>query len=675
MMNQFPASFLWGASSSAFQIEGGWDEGGKGMTVADFNSFKLSDKQADTKVASDFYHHWKEDIDLMKELGLKAYRFSLSWARIIPDGDGEVNPEGIAFYNKVIDYLIEQGIRPLVTLYHFDLPYALVEKYNGWECRDCAYAFERYARVCFRAFGDRVKYWQVINEQNLMIRVNNRMNIYTNDEWEADRMRAQMDYHMFLAHALAVNACHELVEGGKIAPAVSSTCTYPLTNKPEDVWAARMNDWFKTNYCLEMHTNGEYPGYYMRYLEERNIVPKMEPGDAAILKSAKIDYIALNYYRTLCASYLPADAEHPAGSRVFRGNEVDFDQYGYCRDERNQNLKASEYGAQIDPMGLRIVLNEYYRRYHLPLIITENGLGMGDELTADGRVHDDYRIDYLRQHVQAIADAIGDGVEVMGYCPWSVMDLLSSHQGFRKRYGFIYVNRTDSDLKDLARIRSRSVLGLRRHTRLGLEAAAGAVVLVLLGAKGCLAAGITLPGVGYVDLGIAAPLLWEGLLVALAECARIADGMDGIVCGTSFAAMLGLMGVMTLLGWFPLGVLPAALAGSLMAFLLWNFPPAKLRLGSVGSLFLAGMLGCVPLCIGWPDLTLPLALPFWLEGGMVALQILVCKASRGRRQLFRSAPLHRWLELRGQSAEQIFYTFCVIAMLGVALTVQLAKIS
>jgi len=204
---------------------------------------------------------------------------------------------------------------------------------------------------------------------------------------------------------------------------------------------------------------------------------------------------------------------------------------------------------------------------------------------------------------------------------------------------------------------------------------AGAVVLVLLGAKGCLAAGITLPGVGYVDLGIAAPLLWEGLLVALAECARIADGMDGIVCGTSFAAMLGLMGVMTLLGWFPLGVLPAALAGSLMAFLLWNFPPAKLRLGSVGSLFLAGMLGCVPLCIGWPDLTLPLALPFWLEGGMVALQILVCKASRGRRQLFRSAPLHRWLELRGQSAEQIFYTFCVIAMLGVALTVQLAKIS
>lgn len=228
---------------------------------------------------------------------------------------------------------------------------------------------------------------------------------------------------------------------------------------------------------------------------------------------------------------------------------------------------------------------------------------------------------------------------------------------------------------DLARIRRRAPLGLRRGTRLLLEAGAGAVVLLLLGASRCLATGLALPGLGYVELGVLAPLVWEAGLVALAESVRVADGIDGLCCGTAFAAQLGLMLCMTILGWFPLAVFPAALAGALMAFLLWNFPPARLRLGSVGSLFLAGMLGCVPLCIGWPDLTLPLALPFWLEGGMVALQILVCKASRGRRQLFRSAPLHRWLELRGQSAEQIFYTFCVIAMLGVALTVQLAKIS
>lgn len=289
-----------------------------------------------------------------------------------------------------------------------------------------------------------------------MIRVDERMNINEPDPWKADKIRAQMDYHMFLAHALAVNACHEIVEGGRIAPAVSSTCTYPLTNKPEDVWAAKMNDWFKTNYCLDMHYYGAYPGYYMRYLQERDIVPVMEEGDAALLKSAKMDFIALNYYRTLCASYLPADEDHPVGMRVYRGNEVDFDQYGYCRDERNTNLKASEYGAQIDPMGLRIVLNEYYARYHLPLIITENGLGTPDVLTGDGRVHDDYRIDYIKGHLEAMELAMEDGVDLMGYCPWSVIDLLSSHQGFRKRYGFVYVNREDMDLKDLGRIKKDS---------------------------------------------------------------------------------------------------------------------------------------------------------------------------------------------------------------------------
>lgn len=455
-MTRFPDGFLWGASSSAFQIEGGWDADGKGMTVADFNSFKRSDKQADSKVASDFYHHYEEDIALMKELGMMIYRFSLSWARIIPDGEGEINGKGIAFYDRVIDLLIENDIQPFVTLYHFDLPYALVEKYNGWEDRRCIAAFERYARVCFEHYGDRVKYWQVINEQNLMIRVDERMNINEPDAWKADRMRARMDYHMFLAHALAVRACHELVPDGKIGPAVSSTCTYPLTNRPEDVWAARMNDYMKTVYCLDMHYYGEYSGIYMRYLEERNIVPEMEEGDREILKDGRPDYIAFNYYRTLCASYLPADAKHPAGLRVYRGNEVDFDQYGCCRDEKNENLAASEYGAQIDPMGLRIVLNDYWGRYHLPMIITENGLGMADTLTEDGRVHDDYRIDYLREHIRACADAIADGVNLIGYSPWSFEDLLSSHQGFRKRYGFVYINREDMDLKDLRRIRKDS---------------------------------------------------------------------------------------------------------------------------------------------------------------------------------------------------------------------------
>ena len=228
---------------------------------------------------------------------------------------------------------------------------------------------------------------------------------------------------------------------------------------------------------------------------------------------------------------------------------------------------------------------------------------------------------------------------------------------------------------DLARIRRRAPLGLRRSTRLLLEAGAGAVVLLLLGASRCLATGLALPGLGYVELGVLAPLVWEAGLVALAESVRIADGIDGLCCGTAFAAQLGLMLCMTILGWFPLAVFPAALAGALMAFLLWNFPPARLRLGSVGSLFLAGALGCAPLCIGWPDLALPLGLPYWLEGGMVAVQIAVYQTTHGKKQLFRTAPLHRWMEVRGSSAVQIFYTFCVLALLGTAMALQWAKIS
>lgn len=270
MNTGFPKDFLWGASSSAFQVEGAWDKDNKGKTVADYNSFKKSHLQADTKVASDFYHNYEEDIELMKELGMKTYRFSISWARIIPDGEGEINQKGLDFYNKIIDKLIECDIEPFVTLYHFDLPFKLVEKYNGWESRETVYAFERFAKICFKHFGDRVKYWQPHNEQNLIVRVEERINIYDEtDSWKIDKMRAQMDYNLCLAHALAVNACHEMIKESKIGAAVSSSVTYPLTSKPEDVYAARMNDNFKVYYMLDMHHYGEYPGYYMKYLEKR----------------------------------------------------------------------------------------------------------------------------------------------------------------------------------------------------------------------------------------------------------------------------------------------------------------------------------------------------------------------------------------------------------------------
>lgn len=449
----FPKNFLWGASSSAFQIEGAWDEDGKKMTVADFNSFKKSDIQADTKVASDFYHHFEEDINLMKELGMKTYRFSISWARIIPDGDGDINQKGIDFYNKVINKLTECNIVPFVTLYHFDLPFALVEKYNGWESRETVYAYERFAKICFKEFGDRVKYWQPHNEQNLIVRVEERINIYDEkDHLKIDKMRAQMDYNMCLAHALAVNACHEMINDSKIGAAVSSSVTYPLTCKPEDVYAARMNDNFKVYYMLDMHFYGEYPGYYLKYLKERDIMPHMEDNDKDILKSAKMDFIAVNYYRTNCAEALPVSNNNTFGTRE---GTVDFSMHGLFKMSMNPNLKASEYGAAIDPSGLRVALNEYWQRYHLPIIITENGLGTPDVLE-NGKVHDKYRIDYLKCHIDACALAIEDGVEMLGYCPWSFMDLLSSAQGFRKRYGLVYTNRTDHDTLGLERIKKDS---------------------------------------------------------------------------------------------------------------------------------------------------------------------------------------------------------------------------
>ena len=223
---------------------------------------------------------------------------------------------------------------------------------------------------------------------------------------------------------------------------------------------------------------------------------------------------------------------------------------------------------------------------------------------------------------------------------------------------------------DLACIRSRSALGMRRAPRLALEAAAAALVLGLLALSGCLPAGLVLPGVGYIRVA-PAPLLWGALLVALAEAARVADGADGTVCGTAFVAMLGLMMLETQLGWFPLAVFPAALAGALMAFLLWDFPPAKLHPGKCGCLFAAGAIGCIPLCIGYAELSVPLALPFWLEGGMVALQILFYR--RRGRLLFAAAPLHRWLEKRGLSAVNIFYSLCALSVCGLALAVRLAR--
>lgn len=447
----FPNNFYWGASSSAFQIEGAWNEDGKGLTVADYNSFKKSNKQADTKVASDFYHRYKEDIQLMKKLGLKMYRFSISWARIFPEGDGKVNEKGIDFYNNVIDELIANNIEPFITLYHFDLPFSLVEKYNGWASYKTTEAFVNYAKTCYQAFGDRVKKWQINNEQNLMVRVNERMNIYDAIGEEAEKLRVIMDHHMFLAYAKSSKLCKQLVEGGSVGPSISATVTYPATNKPEDVMSAIWNNRLKTDYCIDTHVNGAYPNYYLAYLKETNRMPNISEEDVVSLSESVVDFITVNYYRTLTSRHLPVDDNHIKGEKIEGFNIVDYNMYGYWEILKNENLKESEYGAQIDPSGLRIALNDYWNKYKKPLIITENGLGTADNLVND-KVHDGYRIDYIKSHLLAIEDAIKDGVDVFGYNVWSIIDILSSHQGFKKRYGLVYIDRTDFDEKDLRRI-------------------------------------------------------------------------------------------------------------------------------------------------------------------------------------------------------------------------------
>lgn len=447
----FTKEFYWGASSSAFQIEGAWDEDGKGLTVADHNALKRRHLQADTSVTSDFYHQYKTDIAMMKELGLNMYRFSISWARIIPDGEGDINPKGIAFYNQVINELLKNNIEPFITLYHFDLPFNLVEKYNGWASKKTVDAFVTYAKVCYENFGDRVQKWQIHNEQNLMIRVNERMNIYDVASEEAERLRVLMDHHLFLAYAKASSLCKALVKGAQVGPSISATVTYPLTNAPEDVMSAIWNNRLKTDYCLDTHVYGAYPQYYIQYLRDTHRHPFFSETDLAVLKESVVDFIAVNYYKSLTSRYLADDANNLKGKKIEGFNIVDYNMYGYWEIVKNKNLKESEYGSQIDPTGLSIALMHYWTAYKKPLIITENGLGATD-IMVDDQVHDAYRINYIKDHLLAIHDVLQEGIPVLGYNCWSFMDVLSSHQGFTKRYGLIFVDRTDFDIKSLKRV-------------------------------------------------------------------------------------------------------------------------------------------------------------------------------------------------------------------------------
>ncbi|MCK8290826.1 glycoside hydrolase family 1 protein [Erwinia amylovora] len=449
-LTPFPDDFLWGASTSAYQVEGAADRDGKGPSVIDKAQF--DPRLSDFSVTSDHYHRFAEDVALFAELGLKTYRFSISWSRLFPQGIGERNAQGVDFYQRLIDALTEHGIEPLVTLYHFDLPWALQEK-GGWSDPATIDAFEHFARTCFGLYGDRVKYWLTINEQNMMILKGDIIGTLPAGTPNPHKTLYQQNHHMMLAQARVMIACHQMLPAAKIGPAQNISCVYPATSKPQDVLAANNFTAIRNWLYLDLACHGRYNTVAWRFLEEKGWLPDIRATDMSLLKQAKPDFIAFNYYAS--ATVAAETSEQKAAEHRVDQQMAGTDRCVYV-GTNNPHLPKTPFNWYVDPVGFRITAREIYDRYRLPLLVTENGLGACDRLAEGNKIYDDYRIEYLSEHLAQLQLAISDGVRIFGYCPWSAIDLVSTHQGISKRYGFIYVNRDEQDLKDLARYRKKS---------------------------------------------------------------------------------------------------------------------------------------------------------------------------------------------------------------------------
>ncbi len=437
---KFPKNFLWGASTSAYQVEGAWDKDGKGPSIQDVK--EIPSGTSDFKVASDHYHRYEEDVKLFKELGLKAYRFSISWSRVMPNG--KINQEGVNFYKNLIELLKKNKIQPIVTVFHFDLP-VYIAKQGGWENRKTIDEFVDYCQFLFECFGKDILFWQTINEQNVMALAGSVIGTSN----KSIKEKFQENHHMLVAQALVTQKFHEGNYIGKIGPAPNIASVYPATDKPKDQIAALYMSALRNWLFLDVAVFGKYNHNAWHLLETIGAAPEVTEKDRTILAAGTCDYIAFNYYNTMTAgSYFKKETtiDQQSGLGI----------PGFFQTIENKHLPMTEFGWPIDPQGFRFTLNEVYSRYKLPLLVTENGIGSTDVLTDDGKVHDQYRIAYLKQHVEQMALAIEDGVEVMGYCPWSAIDLVSTHEGITKRYGFVFVNRTEDHLLDLKRYKKDS---------------------------------------------------------------------------------------------------------------------------------------------------------------------------------------------------------------------------
>lgn len=449
----FPANFLWGGAVAANQCEGAYDEDGKGWSTQDLAPKGIvgaitAEPTADNLKLKgiDFYHRYRDDIAMLAEMGFSVFRFSIAWSRIFPNGDEETpNEAGLAFYDQLIDECRRHGMEPLVTLSHYETPYHLAKTYDGWCSRKMIDFFKRYVNTVMKRYKGKVHYWLTFNEINSILH-NPYLSggILTPKEQLSKSDLYQAIHHELVASALVTKMAHEIDPDNKVGCMVIGIPSYPLTPNPDDVIANMEQDRHNL-YFTDVQARGAYPKYLNRYFKENGIQIQMEEGDEEILKNS-VDFISFSYYMSTCGCADP-DAHPQAAGNIIPG-------------VANPYLRSSQWGWQIDPKGLRYLLNQFYDRYQKPLFIVENGLGARDELIEkDGvlTVEDDYRIEYMREHLLQVEEAIEDGVEVLGYTSWGCIDLVSASTAqMSKRYGFIYVDRNDDGSGTMTRYRKKS---------------------------------------------------------------------------------------------------------------------------------------------------------------------------------------------------------------------------
>ena len=446
-------NFLWGGAVAANQCEGAYQEDGKGLSVQDVlprgirgSRTKLPTEENLKLEAIDFYHRYPQDIKMFAEMGFKVFRTSIAWSRIFPKGDEEQpNEAGLEFYDRVFEECRKYGIEPLVTLSHYETPLYLAETYNGWTDRRMIGFYERYVRTVFKRYRGKVKYWLTFNEINSLLHAPFMSGGIANMQGLTEQDLYQAAHHELVASALATKIGHEMMPDAMIGCMILSMPTYPLTPSPDDVIAA-MDAEHRNYFYGDVHVRGKYPGYMKRYFREHGIQIQFAPEDEEILKNT-VDFVSFSYYMSVCATSDPEKQKKGLGNLL--------------GGVPNPTLKASDWGWQIDPKGLRYVLNMFYDRYQKPLFIVENGLGAVDVLNEDENgnktVEDDYRIQYLKDHLIQVGEAVQDGVEIMGYTSWGCIDVVSASTAeLKKRYGYIYVDRNDDGTGTMERYKKKS---------------------------------------------------------------------------------------------------------------------------------------------------------------------------------------------------------------------------